>query len=59
MKRRKKVDGSLVWACQVCCLQMVGGLRCDVHNPTPEQRLSNPEQYRREAYAPSSKKAPA
>lgn len=28
-----------VWElCRVCALQMVGGPRCYVHNPTPEQR---------------------
>jgi hypothetical protein len=56
MKRRKKVDGALVWECRDCNAQMYGGPRCAQHNPSPEEREARPEQYRREQYAPSYKR---
>lgn len=55
-KRRKKAEPAPTWDCPVCCLQMVGGDRCYIHNPTPEQRQAHPERYRREEYAPSYKR---
>jgi len=33
---------SPVWSCRVCQEQFFGGLRCNLHNPTPEERFWHP-----------------
>jgi hypothetical protein len=34
----QKARADRVWECKTCCAQMVGGERCDEHNPNPEER---------------------
>jgi len=51
-KRSKKNEQSAMWTCPTCLAQMVGGVRCLQHNPTPEERAQHPEMYQRAKLAP-------
>jgi hypothetical protein len=52
-KSRKEEPGTHdVWSCPVCSQQMVGGPRCPLGNPTPEEREAHPERYARMTLAP-------
>jgi hypothetical protein len=48
MSRRKVISDSPVWDCSACIEQFMSGVRCAVHNPTPEEREARPSSYVRD-----------
>jgi len=52
-KRRLRVVSSPVWECHECIEQFFGAARCPIHNPTPEQREANPDEYMRDRILPN------
>lgn len=50
-RRRRVLEASPVWDCPDCQAQWRSGVRCPLHNPTPEQRAAHPERYVRGVYA--------